>query len=82
MKESLRPPDLALAVKDPEVGPQVRVFLVLGVTGSGITTFVQRATGDESLKIGNGLKSRKLIRLLHATDNRKLLGLKCTTYIM
>ena len=54
------PPNLAVAAKDLEISPHIRVFLVLGVTGSGITSFVQKATGDESLSIGNALKSRKL----------------------
>ena len=53
------PPNLAVAAKDLEISPHIRVFLVLGVTGSGITTFIQKATGDEGLSIGNALKSRK-----------------------
>jgi GTPase SAR1 family protein len=33
-------------------------ILVMGLTGAGKSTFIFRATGDESIPIGEGLESR------------------------
>jgi ABC-type uncharacterized transport system ATPase subunit len=37
------------------------VIVVLGATGAGKSTFIQAATGSESVIIGHGLKSGKVI---------------------
>lgn len=44
----------------PNLLPQTRpnvVLQVIGVTGAGKTTFVSRATGDNSLEINDGVDS-------------------------
>ena len=37
--------------------PTPTLIIVLGVMGSGKTTFISKATGRNDLKIGSGLKS-------------------------
>jgi ABC-type uncharacterized transport system ATPase component len=48
--------------------PAVYIF-VMGITGAGKSTFIQKATGDTDIKIGEGLGSGKKLFLTLAHDS-------------
>jgi predicted GTPase len=35
-------------------------ILVMGLTGAGKSTFISKATGDDSIRVGSGLRSGKV----------------------
>ena len=58
------PIDDAKALWRPDGTEDERVdILVMGLTGAGKSTFISRATGDESIPVGEGLDSGKPISL-------------------
>ena len=43
----------------PEERERIRVIMVMGLTGSGKSTFIRNLTNDPNIIIGNDLYSRK-----------------------
>jgi hypothetical protein len=46
-------PQCALPRLSPEDAERIAVFAVMGMTGSGKSTFIQKATGDKTIVIGH-----------------------------
>lgn len=57
----LQPVDEAYSSASEEDRQKIRVILVMGLTGTGKSTFIKRLTNDRKIVVGNSLQSRNCI---------------------